>query len=296
MAYVSSPFDIQSNTTLYAVWAEDKNGPGGFYDGIPDYLEFSVTYDANGTGATGSVTDGNIYPDGYTVTVKDNAFVRTNYLFQHWNTQADGLGDNAAEGSTFGIHSNTTFNAIWELDANGPGGGPDEIPDKIEHGITYDANGGDVTSVPTDSHIYPKDYSALVQFTPVPTRSGYDFLGWDESSVAVTPAYTSTGTTALMMGESNVKLYAIWSPHTYGITYELNNGTVAGTNPSTYTVISDDITLINPTRPGYAFLGWTSTDLAEPTLEVKILKGTTGEKVFTAVWSDPIEYKINYIL
>ena len=72
------------------------------------------------------------------------------------------------------------------------------------------------------------------------------------------------------------------------ITYELNGGENDATNPATYTVESGDITLADPTRDGYTFLGWTPTGF--------IASGSTGDKSFEATWSDPIEYNISYEL
>ncbi|MDO5101277.1 MAG: hypothetical protein Q4D52_06950, partial [Eubacteriales bacterium] len=47
-------FNIKVDTTLYAIWAIDIKGPnGGGSDGVPDYLQRSITYNGNGnTGGT----------------------------------------------------------------------------------------------------------------------------------------------------------------------------------------------------------------------------------------------------
>ena len=100
---------VTDGVTLHAVWAIDENGPDGEPDDVPDYLEFSVTYDKNSTDATGTITDGHIYPDNYTVTVKGNGFALTNYVFDHWNTESDDTGTNAVPASTFKIHSDIAF-------------------------------------------------------------------------------------------------------------------------------------------------------------------------------------------
>ena len=48
---------------------------------------------------------------------------------------------------------------------------------------------------------------------------------------------------------------------TFNITYDLNDGTVSGTNPTSYNVNTNTFTLINPTRTGFTFKGWSGTDL-----------------------------------
>ena len=55
-------------------------------------------------------------------------------------------------------------------------------------------------------------------------------------------------------------------------------------NPKTYTIVSDDIVLNNPTKKGYIFKGWTGTGLTEATMTVTIPKGSTGDREYTANW------------
>ena len=68
----------------------------------------------------------------------------------------------------------------------------------------------------------------------------------------------------------------------YNITYNLDGGTT--NNPSTYTVEST-ITLTEPTKPGYTFIGWTGSNGSVPEKNVKIERGTIGQKEYTANWS-----------
>lgn len=66
------------------------------------------------------------------------------------------------------------------------------------------------------------------------------------------------------------------------ITYDLNGGTVDG-NPTTYKT-QDRITLKNPTKKYYDFVGWTGTDIEEPSKTVTIEAGSKGNRHYTAVW------------
>ena len=60
---------------------------------------------------------------------------------------------------------------------------------------------------------------------------------------------------------------------------------MAGTNPDGYTMQSDDITLINPTKSGYIFKGWSGTELSgEGNTTVVIVQGSTGNRSYTAHW------------
>lgn len=110
---------------------------------------------------------------------------------------------------------------------------------------------------------------------------GYTFAGWDkEISKTVT---------------KNVEYVATWQTNIYQISYNLNGGNLEGTNPNTYTVESDDITLLNPTRSGYIFKGWSGTDIDSITENVTISKGSTGDRAYIANW-EAEEYTIAYEL
>ena len=74
------------------------------------------------------------------------------------------------------------------------------------------------------------------------------------------------------------------NPLTYNISYNLGGGTA--TNPTSYTVESDAIKLINPVKTGYTFTGWSGTGLpGENNMAVTIAKGSTGDRAYTAHFS-----------
>ena len=105
-------------------------------------------------------------------------------------------------------------------------------------------------------------------------------------------------TVTIAKGSTENRSYkATWTPITYTISYDLDGGALAGgeSNPATYTIESDAITLVNPTRKGYNFAGWTGTGLSEPTKTVTIAKGSTENRSYTATWT-VITYTISYDL
>ena len=72
----------------------------------------TMTYDVNG--GSGTMTDPNSpYNNGSTVTVLANSFTRTGYVFNCWNTAANGSGTKYVAGDTFTITANTTLYAQW---------------------------------------------------------------------------------------------------------------------------------------------------------------------------------------
>ena len=84
---------------------------------------------------------------------------------------------------------------------------------------------------------------------------------------------------------NQVVLTANYEVEEYTITYEgIDNDTTG--NPTKYTVESEDINLVAPEKEGYIFTGWTSEDNTEPTLDLTIPKGTTGNKTYRANWEE----------
>lgn len=85
---------------------------------------------------------------------------------------------------------------------------------------------------------------------------------------------------------SDHTLKAVWETIPYTISYELNKGTNNSSNPTSYTIESENITLQNPTRNGYTFIGWTGSNGDTPQTTVTIPKGSTGNKTYTANWKE----------
>lgn len=120
------------------------------------------------------------------------------------------------------------------------------------------------------------------------TRENYTFTGWntmpdgsgafyrDEANI-----YPLTET-----DQDEITLYAMWKDSSitdYTITYVLNATNVQNDNPTAYTNNSDTITLKDPIREGYTFLGWFSDkELTQQVTE--IAKGSTGNITLYAHW------------
>ena len=111
-------------------------------------------------------------------------------------------------------------------------------------------------------------------------REGYTFNGWDSEVPQTVPASDKTFT-------------AQWTSTVYTITYTLDGGKTETENPTSYTIESKEITLNNPAKEGYTFMGWTGTGLKQATSEVTIPQGSTGNRSYTATWKvievNPIE-------
>ena len=117
--------------------------------------------------------------------------------------------------------------------------------------ITYNANNG--SGAPSSqTKVQNVD---LTLSTTVPTRSGYQFAGWNTSANGSGTSYAAG---AVYSENSNVTLYAQWK-QVFTITYNANSGSGAPSDQSK--VQGDTITLSTnkPTKTGNTFTGWNTS-------------------------------------
>ena len=202
-------------------------------------------------------------------TVESEAFllptpVRTGYIFLGWT--GEGITEpqktiEIPQGST----GDRTYTANWQV---------------IEYTIITLLEGGNAGS----SQVYFYTVEQTVTL-PTPTRTGYTFLGWTGEGIT-TPQPNVT----IPKGSTGDKTYIEnWVETGYTITLDLNGG--SGKEKVIYTMTDEDFELPTPTRNGYEFVGWTGEGITTPQTSVKIPKGSTGNKAYTANWQ-VIEYTI----
>jgi len=152
--------------------------------------------------------------------------------------------------------------------------------------IIYDGNGA--TAGTMDAQTCMIDGFTFSLSKNAYTMENYTFTGWntmpdgsgafyrDEANI-----YPLTET-----DQAEITLYAMWKDSSvtdYTITYFLNATNVQNDNPTAYTNNSDTITLKDPIREGYTFLGWFSDkELTQQVTE--IAKGSTGDITLYAHW------------
>ena len=116
-------------------------------------------------------------------------------------------------------------------------------------------------------------YDTKINNLSEPEKDGYTFDNWylnNEIFDFNTPI------------TEDVQLEARFNIIHYSINCILNGG--EATNETTYT-IEDEITINNPNKEGHTFTGWTGSNGTVPTKDLKINKGTTGNKTYTANYS-----------
>ena len=223
---------------------------------------YYITMDLNGGSGKEKVI--------YTITDEDFELptpTRNGYEFVGWTGEGITTPQTSVKipkGST----GNKAYTANWKV---------------IEYTITLDTNGG--------PNVSPIKYTVEDSFTlPYPLRPGYEFAGWVLDGSGMLPATTLIiyyGTT----GDLHYK--AEWRLAEYTINMDLNGG--SGKEKVVYTITDEDFELPTPTRNGYEFVGWTGERITTPQTSVKIPKGSTGNKAYTANWQ-VIKYTIITLL
>ena len=219
----------------------------------------------------------------------------TNHTFSGWyynNSLASTA--NPLEG-VVADYNGITFEARFSYDP--------PAPTQYTCYLYYNANGGSgapstqsYTSTSTSSHTFTISNTT-------PTRSGYEFLGWSESSSASTASYSPGGSISVSYNGSKT-LYAVWGEtHTFSVTYSMNGGsptistqTWTGTGSSHTFTISSTV----PTKSGYIFLGWdtqytATTAQYQPGDPITVsAMADDYSKPLYAVWQQTHDFTVTY--
>jgi uncharacterized repeat protein (TIGR02543 family) len=123
--------------------------------------------------------------------------------------------------------------------------------------VTYNGQSNTSGSVPVDSTIYVRTGSAVVLGnTGSLARTGYTWGGWTVNSNGTGTVYT--GGESYTLGNSNLILYAKWSPNTLTVTYDSKGGT--DVNAGSVLTGGSLSAPTAPTRTGYNFAYWSASD------------------------------------
>lgn len=255
----------------------------------------TVMFEANGENVTGMPAVNYTYDDileihdfyfaGDTFTMPADP-TREGYSFEGWSVKvlpdendadhldADGADDAADEtllkaGDTYTItKGGVIFTAQWEKKTFTV---KYYLPD--ETGAWVEKKMDTVDSV---------DYATYSLWTPN-AEDGYEFSGWYQKPADIG---VKAKVEKLYMAKE-WKLYGKFTPIEYTIQYVYNDGKATSTNPTTYTVESDTITLADATGAdwGKTFLEWHDENGQKIT---EIPTGSTGNRVITAYWNWPV--------
>ena len=252
-----APGEKQMNVTIPKGTTGDRT-----YTGCWQAIEYTITLDTSGGNALDAIS--------YAVTSSPITLptpVRTGYTFLGWT----GEGITTPQTSVIipkGSTGNKAYTANWKV---------------IQYTIITLLEGGNAGS--SGAYVYTVEETFTL---PTPTRTGYTFWGWTGEGIT-TPQPNVT----IPKGSTGDKTYIEnWVETGYTITLDLNGG--SGKEKVIYTMTDEDFELPTPTRNGYEFVGWTGERITTPQTSVKIPKGSTGNKAYTANWK-VIRYTITLV-
>ena len=186
--YVDGQYGIANKTLkLYARWTPKS---------------YTISYNSNG--GTGTMASDTVSTGGK-ATIKSNTFTKTGYKFVGWTTKSDGTDD--------GYGWNPGWSGTWNYDNGQYGIANDKLVLYARwdnhYTITYNDNGGSGCSSSSKTVTYGSTYGNLC----TPTRSGYIFAGWYNSSYANAPwtyyydKYSNDSTVSSFDRDDKVRLY-----------------------------------------------------------------------------------------
>ena len=111
------------------------------------------------------------------------------------------------------------------------------------------------------------------------TKNWYNFDGWFSEA-----EYTNQITEIKKWTTWDITLYAKWTPEEYAINYIINDWVLSWKNVTWYTIESDEITLINPTKTWYSFTWRSGTDIDGFSWNVVIPSWSTWDRNYEANW------------
>lgn len=155
---------------------------------VPAWTSYTVKYDDNVSSGVSNMPSSQTKWKDQALTLSSTKPTRTGYTFSKWNTKSDGTGTSYSAGAKYEANAGATLYAQWTAN---------------KYTITYDANGGTLGSVKTQT----KTYGVDLALTGTATRTNYTFLGWSTSKTATSATYAAGAT---FTANANTTLYAVW--------------------------------------------------------------------------------------
>ena len=215
-----------------------------FYKYVPcGPTETTISFDANGgAGGPSSVTATKNKP---MPSVASSLPSRTGYTFKgFYDAQLGGTKYYNADGTSAKEwdkdYAEYTLYAQWTAN---------------KHSLTWNLNGGTVTTAGTNAAVNSTGtasgsvaYGTAIK-APVVIKTGYTFAGWHDGNSIVTPPNT--------MPDNNISYKAQWTPNTYTVQFDANEGIGEMENQSfTYDAEPTSLSANIFERVGYNFNGW----------------------------------------
>lgn len=239
-------------TTYYAHWGYRPKFEtnGGNYTDFPDYAIQDTA--------------------SYTIETLPTV-TKENCTFKGWYLEGEPDTNPLSNGATVDLSSGKIIEARW-------------TPNTYVE-VTLDANTGSLGNAVNPIKVYK---NTKIGALPVPTKDGYDFMGWYTDTQGEGTKYTADST----VGEQPVTLHAVWAERKYTVTFDAGDGTLYDSADAARKVrengkITD---LPGANRSNYILEGW-YTDVSVPGTKLTAATAITGDADYHAKWvkNDNIE-------
>ena len=195
----------------------------------------TITFNPNG--GYGSM-EPQIVTDGGTVTLKANAYYRTNYIFTGWNTKADGSGSFYADREFINIYNfgqTVTLYAQWAT------------------AVVFDKNNDNATGT-----MGPQQFTLGTPFTLHANEfslTNHKFDRWSEKPDGTGKSWADMGD---YYADTSRTLYAQWVKTHYAVNYDKNGGggSMSSTNALKNTLATVKWNEFNAPNSSMIFAAW----------------------------------------
>ena len=245
-------FSTNADTTLYAVWAP---------------ITYTLSFNANGGS---NAPDAQTKEYGVDLTLTSSTPTREGYAFAGWATTNNAVAAEYQAGGTYSENGNATLYAVWSVVVS-------------THTLTYSANGGSNAPAAQTQTYSVEDQRTFIVTSEQPTRDGYAFSGWSNTSGGTVDYEAGDAITAA----ADKTIYAVWEKVRFTISYDANGGSNAPAAQTKQKNIALTITGDTPSKQSSAFMGWaTSSSATEAEYHGGDSFTTDADTVLYAVWGD----------
>ena len=209
---------------------------------------YTITFDANGSNVTGTMSDLYVGMDAR-FTLAKNAYTRKGYTFAGWSTKKTGSAVYADQATLSKLATKAdetvTLYACWTANT---------------YKVSFNANSSKATGkMSTISMTYDKAKTLTANAFK---RTGYTFAGWSTSKTgSVKYANKASVKNLTSKNGKTVTLYAQWKANTYKVSFYKNSSKATG-KMSAQTMAygtAKKLTANSYKLAGYTFAGWSTS-------------------------------------
>ena len=202
-----------------------------------------------------------------TISISSDIPVRNGFEFAGWATTSTATEAEYQPGDDYSKDEDVELYAVWKS------------PNKnITYTIEYykdDIRQDDDINI-VENIVSKEESTVELDKTKINKENKYLGYAFEKTDPEVIPDTVVDG--------EIIKVY--YKVQNYEINYNLDGGSLKeGNNPETYTV-NDSVSLVNPEKEGYTFIGWTGSNGSTPETSVSITKGSTGDKTYVGFFKN----------